>query len=63
MHKPDWNKAPTEAQWYQSATGEFLAAWFCRVDGIYFACLENSTEWFEEVWQEECKEWQWEARP
>ena len=59
----DWNKAPPEAQWCQSATGLVLAAWFCKVDGIYYACLENTDDWFEEAWQEECKEWQWEARP
>ncbi len=57
--KPDWVKAPEEAQWYQHATGEFLAAWFCKVNGIYYACLENTDGWFEEAYQEHCKEWQW----
>ena len=61
--KPNWNKSPKEAQWYQHATGDFLASWFYKVDDTYYACLENSTEWFKEFYQENCKEWQWIARP
>jgi hypothetical protein len=60
--KPDWTKAPEEAQWYQSATGLFLASWFFKDEGIYYACLEGTNEWFKEVYQEGCKEWQWIAR-
>ena len=59
----NWNKAPEEAQWYQHATGDFLAAWFCKVDGLYYACLQDTNDWFEEAWQENCKEWQWTPRP
>lgn len=61
--KPNWDKAPKLALWYQHATGDFLAAWFTKVDGIYYACLEGTDDWFEEAWQENCKEWQWTARP
>lgn len=61
--KPNWSKAPKEAQWYQHATGECLAAWFTKVDGIYHACFVGTNIWFEETYQENCKEWQWTARP
>lgn len=60
--KIDWTKAPDEAQWYQPSTGLFLASWFCKVEGIYYACLEGTNEWFEEAYQENCKEWQWVER-
>lgn len=60
----DWTKAPLEAQWYQAATGLCLAAWFYKDldNGKYWACLENTDEWFQEAYQENCKEWQWVAR-
>lgn len=47
----NWDKAPKLALWYQHATGDFLAAWFTKVDGIYYACLEGTDDWFEEAWQ------------
>jgi hypothetical protein len=61
----NWNKAPKEAQWYQPSTGLVCAAWFYKDegDGKYYACLENTDDWFQEAWQENCKEWQWTARP
>lgn len=61
--KPNWDKAPEGAQWYQHATGDCLAAWFTKVDGTYHACLVGTNIWFEEAYQENCKEWQWTARP
>lgn len=60
----DWTKAPLEAQWYQPSTSLCLAAWFYKDldDGKYWACLENTNEWFQEAYQENCKEWQWIAK-
>jgi len=60
----NWETAPYQAQWYQSATGLVNAAWFCKSgeDNLYYACLENTDDWFLEADQESCKEWQWIAR-
>lgn len=62
MNKPNWNKAPPEAQWYQPSTCLCVAAWFYKEDGRYYACIENTNKWFLEAFQENCKEWQWIAR-
>lgn len=59
----DWAKAPKQTQWYQPASGLSHAAWFYKEGGVYYACLEGKDEWFEEAYQEECKEWQWLERP
>jgi len=59
----NWNAAPKEVQWYCPATGLVYAAWFYKEDDLYYACLEGHNEWFEEGEQENCKEWQWIARP
>lgn len=59
----DWSEAPIEAKWYQPATGLSNAAWLYKEGGVYYACLQGSDHWFEEAYQEECKEWQWIERP
>lgn len=46
--KPDWSKAPEDAQYFMTENDMYYDCWVKQVDDIWFICAIDKSIWHEE---------------